>query len=176
MYGGGRIIVDEKAQEKLLRTLALLEEETPSLTAGLILVTIEPNHEPLFLLLDSGDTRYAFPGGRMNTGETLLETALRETREEVLGTGEIEFPWGTEFKRTRKYGKQESRQGVYFVARTGLLDLEVGFNVAKGRSEHKGYHWLSYQQARGRVKKRLQPVLDWVYESISRGHPLAVFG
>jgi len=168
--------VDEKAQGKLLRTLAILEEETPGLTAGLILVTIESNREPLFLLLESGDTRYVFPGGRMNTGETLLETALRETREEVLGTGEIEFPWGTGFKRTRKYGKRKSRQGVYFVARTGLLDLKVGFNVSKGRSEHKGYHWLPYQQARSLVKKRLQPVLDWAYESISRGHPLAVSG
>ena len=74
--------------------------------------------------------------------------------------------------RTRKYGKQESRQGVYFVARTGLLDLEVGFNVSKGRSEHKGYHWLPYQQARGMVKKRLQSVLDWAYEIISKGHPV----
>ncbi|MCP4284357.1 MAG: NUDIX domain-containing protein [Gammaproteobacteria bacterium] len=156
----------EKTERELQRTLAFLEEETLGLTAGLVLISFKDGAEPLFLALESGKSRYTFPGGRMNTGETLLETAVRETREEILGIEEIDFPWGSDSKRTRIYGKQEQRQAVYFLARTDQSDLEVAFNFSKERQEHRCCHWLTAEQARTRLKKRLLPLLDWACDKI----------
>ncbi|MCU7876705.1 MAG: NUDIX domain-containing protein [Candidatus Thiodiazotropha sp. (ex. Lucinoma kazani)] len=157
---------EKKTDEKLKRALDFLEEETQSITAGLVLISMDTHQQPLFLVLERNDDDCAFPGGRVNTGETLLEAAMRETREEVHGTGEIDFPWGMESIKTKYYGKQNLKQGVYFLARSELIDLTIGFNFSKGRPEHQHYRWLPYTEARGMIKNRLQPILDWAYNKV----------
>jgi 8-oxo-dGTP diphosphatase len=77
-------------------------------------------HADLILFVRSTRTRekWAFPGGKTESGETPRQTAVREVREEV----------GLEIQLTRKLGTYHTDSGfeiVCFVATTRALDLKL---------------------------------------------------
>jgi bis(5'-nucleosidyl)-tetraphosphatase len=41
-------------------------------------------------------------------------------------------------------------------------------NPELGRPEHHAYRWVSLEEARGLVADRLQPILDFVEETLGR--------
>ncbi|WP_293319278.1 CoA pyrophosphatase [Phenylobacterium sp.] len=71
------------------RTADLAEEPAPLTPAAVLVGLVEREHGYSVLLTRRADTlrrhtgQIAFPGGRRDPGETIWETALRETEEEV---------------------------------------------------------------------------------------------
>lgn len=110
-----------------------------------------------FLLLLSRLTKrplWEFPKGGVDAGETLLQTALRELREE---TGIAEdavtvvpgFEWSESYRFTS--GREPERtlihkQVTYFLAETSTVDVVLSENEA---SE---YAWLELEEAVRRIK------------------------
>jgi 8-oxo-dGTP pyrophosphatase MutT (NUDIX family) len=105
-----------------------------------------------------------FPKGRVEAGETPLEAARRETREETTVV-DLEFAWGEEFKDTEPYGR-EKKIARYFVARTNTVEVSLPMNPELGRAEHHEWRWCDWQSAGQLVPERLWPVLKWAEELV----------
>ncbi|OGZ97742.1 MAG: hypothetical protein A3J10_00620 [Candidatus Sungbacteria bacterium RIFCSPLOWO2_02_FULL_54_10] len=87
-----------------------------------------------------------FPKGELEKGETGIDAARRETREEA-GIGYLEVIEG--FKATARYfsqkdGKPALKFVAMFLGRAGDLDLTLSW-------EHDRYEWLAYGVARERI-------------------------
>ena len=125
--------------------------------------------EPEFLLLLHKHGHYwSFPKGRRNKGETDLETARREIREE---TGIDEFTL------LEKGGKLISNSVRYFVRRGGsLIPKEVRYFLVKFSKrvevnlsrEHIAYKWLKFDDAIANLSHdNSKELLTKVYSSFS---------
>jgi len=100
-----------------------------------------------------------FPKGLMEAGETPLQTAVREVREES-SIACLEFPWGEGFIDTGPYNRGKIAR--YFLARTTQEKVALLPSPDTGRPEHSEYRWLSLAQARKLASPRVGLVLDWV--------------
>jgi len=110
-------------------------EET---SAGIILYRKE-NSEKLFLLLHYPSGHWDFVKGKMEKGETIQQTAIRETKEET-GITDITFvenfeEWiGYNFKHK---GELIQKKVVFFLAETKTKNIKISH-------EHRGYTWMDY--------------------------------
>jgi len=87
-------------------------------------------------------TYWGFPKGHIEKGETELETAKREAKEET-GIEELEFIDG--FKERERYffcyqNKTIFKEVIYFLAETKTKKIKISF-------EHLNYQWLPYKKA-----------------------------
>jgi bis(5'-nucleosidyl)-tetraphosphatase len=94
-----------------------------------------------YLLLQNAG-RWDFPKGGVEEGESELETALREVREET-GLDSLAFVPG--FRRVVEYfyrreKKSVHKQVVYLLARAGDGEVMISH-------EHQGFGWFSYHEA-----------------------------
>ena len=112
-----------------------------AISAGIILVN-ENGSEKQFLLLNYPTGHWDFIKGGIEDGESLQQTAIRETREET-GITDIEFIEG--FKEEIEY---------FFRAENQNVDKKVIFFLAKTNSknvilshEHLDSVWLNYNDA-----------------------------
>lgn len=111
-------------------------------------------HEGKFLLLFAGD-RVDTPKGNIERGETSLQAALRELREET-GIENIEIVKNFKADETffyRLQGQLIKKKITYFlgVAKTDKIKLS---------KEHDSYRWVSFEEAMQIVKyKGLKSVL-----------------
>jgi 8-oxo-dGTP pyrophosphatase MutT (NUDIX family) len=105
-----------------------------------------------------------FPKGRVEAGEDALTTARRETREETT-IDDLEFAWGTEYRDTAPYGR-ENKVARYFVARTATEKILLPVNPELGKPEHHEWQWCDWETAAQRVPERLAPVLNWAQDLI----------
>src|SRR5262245_26115119 len=116
--------------------------------AGFVLVCDAGGTRRYLLLKNARHGTWGFPKGHSEEGETPLQTARRETREE---TGITELEVVPEFEVTDTYEvetpKRESyRKSVtYFLARTPQARHVQS-------DEHSESAWLSYRQARARLR------------------------
>jgi bis(5'-nucleosidyl)-tetraphosphatase len=101
------------------------------------------------------------PKGRLESGESTFEAALRETREET-GLSELEFPWGHEHIETEPYAGGKVVR--FYVARTPTETVSLPVNPLLGRAEHHEYRWLPLETALQYTVPRLQRVLRWAAE------------
>ena len=95
-----------------------------------------------YLLLRYELGHWDFPKGHIEKGETLEETAIRETKEET-GISDLKFIKGFKewFKYFFKYkGKNIMKIVTFFLAETKTEKIKLSF-------EHIGYKWLSYEKA-----------------------------
>lgn len=92
-----------------------------------IAVMIQNENEEVLLGLrigSHGDGEWGFPGGHLDFGETIFETAKRETKEEVnLDVDEFELISITDEMRYIKEGKHYIGLGVKAVYRGGVPEL-----------------------------------------------------
>ena len=108
-------------------------------SAGVVLMT---RSNPLKVLLLKHKRRLDLPKGHVDPGETLHETALRETEEETgLGAENLQldpnFKFVTEYEvNSKKYGRYPKRATYY------LGWVECCFEVQL--TEHIGYEWVSF--------------------------------
>ncbi len=95
-----------------------------------------------YLLLHYPEGHWDFPKGHVEEGETEIDTALRETKEET-GITDVEIDKGFREKISYFYtrdGKSIYKEVIYFVGKTNAEDLELSH-------EHVGGEWMPYLKA-----------------------------
>ena len=112
-----------------------------AISAGIILVN-ENGNEKQFLLLNYPTGHWDFIKGGIEDGESLQQTAIRETREET-GITDIEFIEG--FKEEIEYFFRAENQNVhkkviFFLAKTNSKNVILSH-------EHLDSVWLNYNDA-----------------------------
>jgi 8-oxo-dGTP pyrophosphatase MutT (NUDIX family) len=100
-----------------------------------------------------------FPKGEAEAGESPLETAVRETKEET-GITELNFRWGDISKETEPYNRG-TKVGRYFLAETSQRVVVFAVNPQIGGPEHHEYRWADISELRKLVPPRLKPVVEW---------------
>ena len=113
-------------------------EET---SAGIVLFRREETKN-LFLLLHYPSGHWDFVKGKMEKGETIRETAIRETKEEtgITGVGFLEgFEEWIEYNFQHQ-GELIHKKVVFFLAETNTKDVEISH-------EHLDYTWADYNTA-----------------------------
>ncbi len=100
-----------------------------------------------------------FPKGMCEAGESPLEAAIREVREETAIT-ELRFRWGKVWKETPPYnhGLKVAR---YYIAETPGAHVELPISPELGRPEHSEYRWVTRDQAWGLLTPRVRAVVRW---------------
>lgn len=94
-----------------------------------------------FLLLHYEAGHWGFPKGNKERGETKLETAIREIKEET-GLKNLKF---TDFEKDINYfykreGKTIYKTVTYFLAKSTTKDVTISW-------EHTGFAWVPYEEA-----------------------------
>jgi bis(5'-nucleosidyl)-tetraphosphatase len=118
---------------------------------------------PRFLLLRAY-RNWDLPKGRLESGETPLQGAIREVREET-GLYDLDFAWGDDSIETEPYAGGKVVR--FYVARSigGAVSLPI--NPTLGRAEHHEFRWVSAETALTLTVPRLQRVLQWAFERIA---------
>jgi bis(5'-nucleosidyl)-tetraphosphatase len=133
-----------------------MRSRSPKRAAGVVVVR-DTADGPRFLLLRAY-RNWDLPKGRLEPGETPLEAAIREVREET-GLGDLDFRWGEESIETEPYAGGKVVR--FYVARSpdGVVTLPV--NPELGRAEHHEFRWVTLPTALNLTVPRLQRVLRW---------------
>ncbi|MBI2133085.1 NUDIX domain-containing protein [Candidatus Woesearchaeota archaeon] len=100
----------------------------------------------MFLLLHYEAGHWDFPKGHVESGETEVEAALRETLEET-GIGDVRIKEGFAGRLDyfyRKQGKAVKKEVSYFLGETEKEEVKISF-------EHVGFEWLHYEAALERL-------------------------
>ncbi|HTX23273.1 MAG TPA: NUDIX domain-containing protein [Steroidobacteraceae bacterium] len=134
------------------------------LSAGVIVVRRAP-HAWLFLLLRAY-RNWDFPKGLVEACEEPLAAARREVIEET-AIEELQFAWGEVYRETPPYS--QNKVARYYLAETHTEQVRLPVSPELGRPEHHEWRWVTLAEARALVVPRLQPILDWAAELISRG-------
>ena len=113
-------------------------EET---SAGIVLFRKEEDKN-LFLLLHYPSGHWDFVKGKMEKGETIHQTAIRETKEE---TGITDVKFLDNFEEWIEYnfqyqGELVHKKVVFFLAETNTKDVEISH-------EHLDHTWMDYNTA-----------------------------
>ncbi len=134
------------------------------LSAGIVLVRKEKN-EWKYLFLRAY-RNWDFPKGLVESDETPLQTAIRETKEET-GIKDFNFRWGKIHKETLPYNR-ETKVARYYLAETSESKVTFSINPHIGKPEHHEYRWVSYEEIRQLSPKRLLSIIDWAKTVIMR--------
>jgi bis(5'-nucleosidyl)-tetraphosphatase len=126
------------------------------LSAGVIPVRWSGDHW-LYLMLRAYQY-WDFPKGKTEAGETPLEAALREVKEET-GLERLDFRWGYDFFETGPYAR--GKVARYYLAETQDIEVILGIVPALGRAEHHEYRWMGYKDAYRVASPRVHRVLEW---------------
>jgi 8-oxo-dGTP pyrophosphatase MutT (NUDIX family) len=125
-------------------------------SCGFLVVRGDPARE--FLLMRHAD-RWDLPKGHVDPGETELQCALRELREETgIGVTDIELVGGFRFEshypvRAKNSGELYEKTLVVFL---GRLQRNVPIVV----TEHLGYEWFAWNPPHQIQATTIDPLLD----------------
>jgi 8-oxo-dGTP pyrophosphatase MutT (NUDIX family) len=114
-------------------------------SAGVVVCMEKPDGNR-FLLLNYPTGHWDFVKGKIEQGETLHQTAVRETKEET-GISDLEFVEGFEEKINYNFqfdGELIQKEVVFFLAKTKTHTVNVSH-------EHLDYTWLDYENALEKV-------------------------
>jgi 8-oxo-dGTP pyrophosphatase MutT (NUDIX family) len=126
----------------------------------------EPDKRRFLLLLNGG--RWDFSKGNVETGESELQTVIREVGEET-GLTDISLIPG--FRRVIEYsyrreGRKVHKQVVYLLARTEDCEVKIS-------QEHQSFGWFPYAEALQRAsydnsRATLQEAEEFIRTASSR--------
>ena len=105
----------------------------------------ESDEGRIYLLLQNSG-RWDFPKGRVEKGESEVQTVLREVEEE---TGLMDLKIVPGFRKVIEYfyrrdGKNIHKQVTYLLGETGEERVKISF-------EHQGFGWFPYGEALDRA-------------------------
>ncbi|MHB8742499.1 MAG: bis(5'-nucleosyl)-tetraphosphatase [Sulfuricaulis sp.] len=135
----------------------------PMLSAGVVVVRRTAD-KWLYLLLRAYNY-WDFPKGQVESGEEPLAAAIREVAEESTLTN-LDFRWGHNFIETEPYGKNKIARYYLAISKEGVVSMPV--NAELGHPEHEEYRWLNYDSARLLLVPRVQAILDWAEQFITK--------
>ncbi len=138
----------------------------PKRAAGVVVIRDTPDGPRVLLL--RAYRNWDLPKGRLEPGETPLDGALREAREET-GLDDLDFAWGEQSIDTEPYAGGKVVR--FYVARTMSQAVTLPINPQIGRAEHHEFRWLPFQAALGLTVPRLQRVLRWAAAEIGLALP-----
>jgi 8-oxo-dGTP pyrophosphatase MutT (NUDIX family) len=128
-------------------------------SAGVIVVRKQADGWQYLLL--RAFRNWDFPKGETEPGESFIEAAVRETREET-GITQLDFSWGEVFKETAPYNRG-TKVARYYLARTSEDQVVFAVNPQIGKPEHHAYRWLSYPELEKLSPPRLLSVISWAH-------------
>lgn len=105
------------------------------------------------LLLKRPDGSWAFPGGKIEGGETPIDAACRESMEEVGYKPPIDMLWQIDFSNNGK---------VQFTTFCAMCGFEVILNT----DEHSEYEWFAF----GELPDNIHPNAKQTIEKYTRSH------
>ncbi len=135
-------------------------EETSS---GVVLFRKE-NDKILFLLLHYPSGHWDFVKGKMESGESPHETAIRETKEET-GIEDVKFVDGYEEWIEYNFqfdGELVHKKVVFFLGETQTKEVQISH-------EHLSFTWMDYVTAMDKTTfDNAKTVLSKAYELLSK--------
>lgn len=113
--------------------------------------------------------KWAFPAGGVSEGETLLETAVREAKEETVLEVELESLVGIYRQDLSGF---PSGPAVTFLFKGKIK----GGKVAIPKDEIEHFRWVSLSELKSLKKRELRPMMSPMIEDVASGkeHPLEV--
>ena len=134
------------------------------MSAGVVVVSVL-DRKLKFLLLRAY-RNWDFPKGLVEPGESPIDAAVREVREETT-LDDISFDWGMVYMDTGPYNKGKIAR--YYIARSKETQIQLPVNPDLGTPEHHEARWADYARALSMVSPRLQPVMRWAYGVVNHG-------
>jgi bis(5'-nucleosidyl)-tetraphosphatase len=134
------------------------------MSCGVVVVSVF--ERKLKFLLLRAYRNWDFPKGLVEQGESPIDAAVREVREETR-LDDISFDWGMVFMDTGPYNKGKIAR--YYIARSKETHVELPINPDLGMPEHHEAKWVDYAGALSMVSPRLQPVVHWAYGVVNHG-------
>lgn len=129
-------------------------------SVGIIVFRQHPQEGWQYLVLYHRGSYWNFPKGKVEAGESEMETALRETREEA-GLADLKIIDGWR-QQTQFFFKEKRTTGDELIKKDFIIYLA---EVPMGQepqisSEHNGYAWLDAKSAAKLLKfKNLKNIL-----------------
>ena len=117
------------------------------ISAGIIVYFQEKNEKQLYLLLHYQGGHWDFPKGKLEEGETNVDAALRELKEETGITSiqiQDDFLESISYRFKDRFGELIYKTVYFFVGYTAIKDIMLSH-------EHKGFCWLPYSEAYQRI-------------------------
>lgn len=135
--------------------------EVPYLSCGVVMAR-EDDGKCLTLLLRAYH-HWDFPKGLREDGETPLEAAQREVREET-SIDALDFDWGERFMETGPYSRGKTAR--YYLARTTQETIVMGPSPETGVPEHHEWRWVTFDEAYDITSPRVRTVVQWARQII----------
>jgi len=104
-----------------------------------------------------------FPKGLREEGETSLEAARREVREET-SIDQLDFDWGERHMETGPYSRGKTAR--YYLAKTTQDSIVMGPSPETGEPEHHEWRWVSFNEAYDLASPRVREVVQWARQII----------
>lgn len=133
----------------------------PYLSCGVVLAR-EADSRCLTLLLRAYH-HWDFPKGVREQGESELEAAQREVREET-SIDTLDFAWGERFMETGPYSRGKTAR--YYLARTAQETVVMGPSPETGAPEHHEWRWVTFDEAYDMTSPRVRTVVQWARQII----------
>lgn len=139
------------------------DEEPDERSAGFVLYSMDGGVRKYLLLRHRYGGHWGFPKGHIEAGESEVEAALRETREE---TGIATVDLIPDFRKVSRYHfyrmkRPVFKETVYFLGRAACGKLTLS-------REHTQYQWLRFAEAGQRLTfDSARHILDQAEKTLS---------
>ena len=133
-------------------------EATPGHRLSSGVAVVRPGNDGFEFLLLRAYQHWDFPKGLVEAGETPIQAAVREVKEET-SISDLDFLWGEHYMDTGPYNR--GKVARYYLAKTLATDIYLPINPDLGKPEHVEFRWCSYRDGLDLTSARVRPVFNW---------------